>query len=29
LGGEEALFDFNHPLAGQAVHFEVNLISVL
>jgi FKBP-type peptidyl-prolyl cis-trans isomerase SlpA len=23
------LFDFNHPLAGQAVHFEVQLIGVL
>jgi FKBP-type peptidyl-prolyl cis-trans isomerase SlpA len=23
------LFDFNHPLAGQAVHFEVELIGVL
>ncbi|MES2125806.1 MAG: peptidylprolyl isomerase [Pseudomonadota bacterium] len=26
---DSALFDFNHPLAGQTVHFEVNLISVL
>jgi FKBP-type peptidyl-prolyl cis-trans isomerase SlpA len=25
----DALFDFNHPLAGQALKFEVNLISVL
>ncbi|VXC64197.1 peptidylprolyl isomerase [Massilia sp. 9I] len=24
-----ALFDFNHPLAGQALQFEVKLISVL
>jgi len=24
-----ALFDFNHPLAGQPVHFEVQLIGVL
>jgi FKBP-type peptidyl-prolyl cis-trans isomerase SlpA len=24
-----AIFDFNHPLAGQPVKFEVNLISVL
>jgi FKBP-type peptidyl-prolyl cis-trans isomerase SlpA len=23
------LFDFNHPLAGQAVHFEVQVIGVL
>jgi FKBP-type peptidyl-prolyl cis-trans isomerase SlpA len=23
------LFDFNHPLAGQPVHFEVQLIGVL
>jgi FKBP-type peptidyl-prolyl cis-trans isomerase SlpA len=29
LGETEALFDFNHPLAGQPVKFEVNLISVL
>jgi FKBP-type peptidyl-prolyl cis-trans isomerase SlpA len=29
LGEAEALFDFNHPLAGQPVKFEVNLISVL
>jgi FKBP-type peptidyl-prolyl cis-trans isomerase SlpA len=29
MGENEALFDFNHPLAGQAVKFEVNLISVL
>ena len=29
LGDTEALFDFNHPLAGQPVRFEVNLISVL
>ena len=27
--GEDAIFDFNHPLAGQALRFEVNLISVL
>lgn len=25
----DALFDFNHPLAGQPLKFEVNLISVL
>src|SRR5476649_1462090 len=29
LGEVSALFDFNHPLAGQALKFEVNLISVL
>ena len=29
LGQESALFDFNHPLAGQPVRFEVNLIAVL
>lgn len=28
-GGEWALFDFNHPLAGQPVTFEVQLIGVL
>jgi FKBP-type peptidyl-prolyl cis-trans isomerase SlpA len=27
--GEWALFDFNHPLAGQPVSFEVQLIGVL
>jgi FKBP-type peptidyl-prolyl cis-trans isomerase SlpA len=29
LDTESALIDFNHPLAGQAVAFEVQLISVL
>jgi FKBP-type peptidyl-prolyl cis-trans isomerase SlpA len=29
LGEETCLFDFNHPLAGQPLKFEVNLISVL
>ncbi|GGB92299.1 FKBP-type peptidyl-prolyl cis-trans isomerase [Pseudoduganella buxea] len=29
LRDDAALFDFNHPLAGQPVRFEVNLISVL
>ncbi|MBB3117843.1 FKBP-type peptidyl-prolyl cis-trans isomerase [Pseudoduganella violacea] len=29
LGETECLFDFNHPLAGQPLRFEVNLISVL
>ncbi len=28
-GGEWILFDFNHPLAGQPVSFEVQLIGVL
>ncbi|MBP9907401.1 MAG: peptidylprolyl isomerase, partial [Rhodoferax sp.] len=27
--GEAVLFDFNHPLAGQPVSFEVSLIGVL
>lgn len=29
LDGVAALMDFNHPLAGQAIAFEVQLISVL
>lgn len=29
INEESALFDFNHPLAGQPLRFEVNLISVL
>ena len=29
VGGDALLFDFNHPLAGQPVHFEVRLLSVL
>ena len=29
LDADSALFDFNHPLAGQAVQFEVKLIAVL
>ncbi|MEX8519591.1 MAG: hypothetical protein RLY71_4144 [Pseudomonadota bacterium] len=29
LGPDWALFDFNHPLAGQPVQFEVQLIGVL
>jgi FKBP-type peptidyl-prolyl cis-trans isomerase SlpA len=28
-GGEAVLFDFNHPLAGQPVTFEVHVIGVL
>jgi FKBP-type peptidyl-prolyl cis-trans isomerase SlpA len=29
MRGDTAIFDFNHPLAGQALKFEVKLISVL
>ena len=29
VGEQDALFDFNHPLAGQAVKFEVRIIGVL
>lgn len=29
LGDEVCIFDFNHPLAGQSLQFEVKLISVL
>ena len=29
LGGDWLLFDFNHPLAGRPVTFEVQLIGVL
>ncbi|OYT99383.1 MAG: peptidylprolyl isomerase [Burkholderiales bacterium PBB1] len=29
VGGDWVLFDFNHPLAGQPVTFEVHLIGVL
>jgi FKBP-type peptidyl-prolyl cis-trans isomerase SlpA len=29
MGEDAALFDFNHPLAGQDLQFEVKLISVL
>ncbi len=29
LGEQDALFDFNHPLAGQSVKFEVRIIGVL
>lgn len=29
LTAEDALFDFNHPLAGQAVTFEVRIIGIL
>ncbi|KQV41123.1 peptidylprolyl isomerase [Massilia sp. Root335] len=29
MRADDAVFDFNHPLAGQALRFEVQLISVL
>ena len=29
VGGDWLLFDFNHPLAGQPVRFEVHLVGVL
>lgn len=29
LGEDNALFDFNHPLAGQPVRFEVKIIGIL
>lgn len=29
IDDESALFDFNHPLAGQAVKFEVKIIGIL
>ena len=29
VGGDWLLFDFNHPLAGQPVRFEVKLLGVL
>ena len=29
MGEQDALFDFNHPLAGQHVKFEVSIIGVL
>lgn len=29
LDGETALMDFNHPLAGQAIRFEVEVIGIL
>ncbi|MCA6214982.1 peptidylprolyl isomerase [Ideonella sp. B7] len=29
VGADNAVFDFNHPLAGQAVTFEVQVIGVL
>jgi FKBP-type peptidyl-prolyl cis-trans isomerase SlpA len=29
VGADWLLFDFNHPLAGQAVRFDVHVIGVL
>ena len=29
IDGDSALFDFNHPLAGQTVKFEVRIIGIL
>jgi FKBP-type peptidyl-prolyl cis-trans isomerase SlpA len=29
LGDDDALFDFNHPLAGQPVTFEIRIIGIL
>ena len=29
LGEDDALFDFNHPLAGRSVKFEVNIIGII
>lgn len=29
MGNDDALFDFNHPLAGQPVKFEVRIIGVM
>jgi FKBP-type peptidyl-prolyl cis-trans isomerase SlpA len=29
LTAEDALIDFNHPLAGKAIRFEVDVIGVL
>jgi FKBP-type peptidyl-prolyl cis-trans isomerase SlpA len=29
MRANDAVFDFNHPLAGQPLKFEVQLISVL
>ena len=29
LSGTEALIDFNHPLAGKAIRFEVEVIGIL
>lgn len=29
LGEDSALFDFNHPLAGQPIRFEVQIIGIL
>ena len=29
IDAESALIDFNHPLAGKAIHFEVSVIGIL
>jgi FKBP-type peptidyl-prolyl cis-trans isomerase SlpA len=29
IGADDALFDFNHPLAGETVKFEVKIIGIL
>ena len=29
VDADSALIDFNHPLAGRALHFEVELIGVI
>ena len=29
LGADAALFDFNHPFAGQSLQFEVHILSIL
>ena len=29
LGENSALFDFNHPLAGQAIRFEVQIVGIM
>ncbi|MBK5913764.1 FKBP-type peptidyl-prolyl cis-trans isomerase [Rhodocyclus purpureus] len=29
IDGDSAVFDFNHPLAGRAIRFEVKLIGIL
>ena len=29
MNDEDALFDFNHPLAGQSLKFEVRIIGIM
>ena len=29
LGATHALFDFNHPMAGKAIRFEVKIIGIM